>query len=163
MKLSDIQKEIRALIQPHYLVEGIEDDVELKNTYFEKDKEIPSNIRPYPSKGSALWKIINFATYCIHEDEDKISFTREECLDLMSHIFDMYRILEYFNKDGIDFDRYIFCDDGNGHLWVTDRADRDSGACIGDAADCLDATFLTKRYFKEVERHWYAGTLKLGE
>lgn len=169
MELSDIQKEIRDLIHPHYLVEGIQEEIELKNTYFEKDRELPSNVRPQPVK-YLYGRIWDFAhginpdvdpDHFIHiKPDDEITITRDECQGLINHIEDLYRILKYFDRDGVDFDRYVFIDGGD-LLWVEDRADRDSGSYIQDAKDCMGVTYLTKRYFEEVERHWCAGNLNL--
>ena len=168
MELLDIQKEIRKLVTPHHLVEGIEDEIELKNAYFEKDEELPSNVRPRPVTDE-FRRILNFAHHLDcdglgsgfdHNGNEAITVTRDECTGLINHILDLYRMLEYFNKDGVDFDRYVFTDE-DGLLWVKDRADRDSGSYIQDAEGCMDTTYLTKRYFEEVERHWRAGNLNL--
>ncbi len=170
MELSDIQKEIRGLILPHYLIDGIEEEIELKNTYFEKDRELPSNVRPQPTK-YGYGRIWNFA-HSINPDvdpihpinirpDDEITITYAECKGMMDHIADLYKILEYFDKDGVDFDRYALIDEGD-HLWVYDRFYLEHGPClIQDAKNCMDSTYLTIRYFKEVERHWRAGELKL--
>lgn len=170
MELSDIQKEIRNLIQPHYLVEGIEEEIELKNTYFKKDEELPSNVRPCPVNNSGFHRIWNFAHHLggygpgfglDHNGNEAITVTRDECTGLINHILDLYRILEYFDKDGVDFNRYIFIDKGE-YLWVYDRFYLKHGPqIIEEAGDNMDVTYLTKRYFKEVERHWRAGELKL--
>lgn len=170
MELSDIQKEIRDLIQPHYLVEGIEDEIEIKNTYFKEDEELPSNVRPQPIEHQ-YGRIWNFA-HNINPDvdpispiyikpDDEITITHDECKGLINHIEDMYRILKYFEKDGVDFNRYIFIDEGE-YLQVYDRFYLKHGPqIIEEAGDNMDVTYLTKRYFKEVERHWRAGELKL--
>lgn len=157
MELLDIQKEIREeFIVPHYLVEGIEDEIEIKNTYFEKDEETPSNIKTQPINWRGLSKMRDF----VYGEED-MQITVEECRSVLDHIEDMYRILKYFEKDGVDFNRYIFIDEGE-YLQVYDRFYLKHGPqIIEEAGDNMDVTYLTKRYFKEVERHWRAGELKL--
>lgn len=131
MELSDIQKEIRGLILPHYLIDGIEEEIELKKIRIskKKDRESFQVMFALNLRSTRYGRIWNFAhsiqpwrwSYPSINDEPDDENHYYLCWMQRhdgSHLADLYKILEYFDKDGVDFDRYALIDEGD-HLWCT--------------------------------------------